>query len=287
MASSELHAPTPPASAGEPGPPITPSRGRGPGGGVGHAPAELPRALALEGASNVRDLGGWPTARGGRVAFGRVFRAAALARLTDADRVTLAQLGLRTICDLRGERERARAPSRLDGMAWVEVHSLPIEPTVGGSLAEILATRAATGEDVMALLRRAYLAYALDCGERYGAIFELLLRGADRLPLLFHCSAGKDRTGFGAALVLAALDVPRECIVEDYLATNRLWRSDPELARELAPDVAEQLLGVHAELLEAAFGAIRREFGTMARYFTVVLGLPPARRERLRELLVA
>jgi protein-tyrosine phosphatase len=246
----------------------------------------LPRSLVLEGASNVRDLGGWPTANGGRVAFGRVFRSAALARLTDADRVTLAEVGLRTVCDFRGKRERERAPSRLDGLDWLQIHSLPIEPTVGGSLTDILATREATGEDVLALLHRAYLAYVFDCGHRYAAMFELILQGADRLPLLFHCSAGKDRTGFGAALVLAALDVPWDSILADYLATNRLWRSDPELARELPPAVAEKLLSVHAELLENAFAAMRREFGSMDCYFETVLGLTPARHDRLRALLM-
>lgn len=250
------------------------------------APPRLPRALELEGASNVRDLGGWPVAGGGKVAFGRLFRAAALARLTDADRVTLARVGLRTVCDLRGVRERERAPARLEGLEWIEVHSLPIEPTVGGSLSDILATREATGEDVLALMQRAYSAYAFDCVPRYGAMFDLILQGADRLPLLFHCSAGKDRTGFGAALVLAALGVPWEHIVEDYLATNRLWRGDPELARELPPVVAEKLLGVHADLLEGAFAAIRREFGSMDCYFETMLALTPARRERLRALLV-
>lgn len=246
----------------------------------------LPHALALDGASNVRDLGGWPITGGGTVAFGRIFRGAALSRLTDADRVVFAQIGLRTICDLRGKRERERAPSRLDGLGWIEVHSLPIEPTVGGSLAEILAVREATGEDMMEILRRAYCAYAFDCARQYAALFDLILGPGARLPLLFHCSAGKDRTGFGAVLVLAALGVPWECIVEDYLATNRLWRSDPELARELPADVAEKLLGVHAELLEGAFGAIRREFASLERYFESVLGLDAARRERLRALLV-
>src|SRR5207249_2056211 len=142
--------------------------------------------------------------------------------------------------------------SLLHGLDWLEVHALPIEPTVGGSLSDILATREATGEDVMSLLQRAYFAYVFDCGHRYAAMFELLLRGGDRLPLLFHCSAGKDRTGFAAALVLTALGVPWELVVEDYLATRRLWRSDPELAHELPPDVGEKLLGVHPEILQAA-----------------------------------
>jgi protein-tyrosine phosphatase len=246
----------------------------------------LPRALKLEGASNVRDLGGWPTADGRRVAFGRVYRSTALARLTDADRVTLARIGLRTVCDFRGNRERERAPSRLHGLDWVELHPLPIEPTVGGSLTDILATREATGEDVLSLLRRAYLAYVFDCGHRYAALFDLLLQ-RQRLPLLFHCSAGKDRTGFAAAILLTALGVAWESVVEDYLATRRLWRSDPELAHELPPAVADKLLGVHPELLQAAFDAIRGEYGGTEAYFERVLGLDAGNRERLRELLLA
>lgn len=249
------------------------------------ANSELPLALVLEGASNVRDLGGWPTADGRRVAFGRVFRSAALARLTDADCVALAGIGLRTVCDFRGNRERERAPSRLRGLDWLQVHALPIEPTVGGSLSDILATREATGEDVLSLLRRAYLAYVFDCGHRYAAMFSLILEG-DRLPLLFHCSAGKDRTGFAAALLLTALGVPWESVVEDYLATRRLWRSDAELARELPAAVGEKLLGVHPEILQAAFDAIRREFGGTDAYFARVLGLDAGRRERLRDLLL-
>jgi len=248
-------------------------------------PNRLPRAVVLEGASNVRDLGGWPSARGGRVAYGRVFRAAALARLTEADRVGLAALGLRTVCDFRGRKERARAPSRLDGLAGLEVRSIPIEPSIGASLADILATREATGEDVLDLLRRAYLSYAFDWAHCYRAVFDLILE-PERLPLMFHCSAGKDRTGFAAALVLTALHVPWEAVVQDYLATNRLWRSDPELARELPPSVAEKLLGVHAELLETAFDAMRRECGSVDRYLATVLGLDAARRERLRTLLI-
>src|SRR5689334_3432726 len=89
--------------------------------GLGGAASELPRAVTLEGASNVRDLGGWPTEGGGRVAFGHVFRAAALSRLTDAHHVAVTQIGLRTVCDLRGKRESERAPSRLDGLAWIEL----------------------------------------------------------------------------------------------------------------------------------------------------------------------
>jgi len=246
----------------------------------------LPRAIELEGASNLRDLGGWP-AQDGNIRFGLVYRCASLGRLTERDRATLAPLGLRTVCDFRGVQERAAAPSRLDAVpGQLDIHSLPIEPSVGASLRDILATRAVTGEDVTSLMRRAYEDYALTWSHRYRTLFALLLTpGA--LPLLLHCSAGKDRTGFGSALLLSAAGVGWNVVMEDYLATNRLWRGDSELAGTLPPETAEALLRVHPDLLEAAFAAIRREYGSLDRYFAAALGLDAASRERLRALLVA
>src|SRR5271169_1780391 len=120
---------------------------------------DLPRVLALQGASNVRDLGGYPAAEGRRVQFGKVFRSASLAALTDDDVAALAEAGIRTICDLRGETERQHAPSRLTG---VTTHALSIEPSLRPSLSEFLATGAVTGEAVMALMRGAYTAYAIE-----------------------------------------------------------------------------------------------------------------------------
>ncbi len=241
----------------------------------------LPAVVQLTGASNVRDLGGWP-ASGGRVRRGVVFRGATLSGLTSDDRGRLAALGLRTICDLRGIAERADAPSRLPA---VTVHSLPVEPRVGANLRDILATREATGEDTLSLMHKAYIAYALDWAHRYRALFALLL-DRQAAPLLFHCSAGKDRTGFGAALILTALGVPRELIMEDYLASNRLWRGDAGIDADLPPHVAAGLLTVRTELLDSAFAAIDEAHGSFDRYAEVQLGLDRARIEQLRELLV-
>ncbi len=242
---------------------------------------DLPRTLSLEGASNVRDLGGWPTKGGGHVRFGRMFRSAALTGLTVRDVAALAATGLRTVCDLRGRREAAEAPSALAGVSDVAVHPLSIEPSVGASLRDLVATRNATGESVMAVMRQAYVAYALEWPHRYRAMFALLLH-EPALPLLLHCSAGKDRTGFGASLILTVLGVPYEAVREDYLASNRLWRGDVALAEGLPPHLADVLLHVHAELLDAAFAAIREGYGTFERYAALALGVGVGEVERLR-----
>lgn len=245
-------------------------------------PPALPRIVALEGASNLRDLGGWRTADGRVVRAGKLFRSAALDRLTAADQAVLAGLGLKTVCDFRGAEERARALTRLDGVAQ---HSLPVEPTVGVSFRDILAMRQPTRDELMRLLHLAYEGYALAANAQYRAFFALL-REPTNLALLFHCSAGKDRTGFAAALVLCALGVAWESVVEDYLATNLLWRGDPSLSPDLPDVLRETMLTAHAEALEAAFTAIRRRDGSVDAYLDRALGVDDAVRTRLRDQLL-
>ena len=215
-----------------------------------------------------------------------LFRGAALSALSRGDETRLQALGLRTICDLRGRAERERSPSQLVNASGISVFSLPIEPSVGASLRDIEATREATGEDALTLMRKAYIAYAGEWSDQYRALIAHILRPGS-LPLLFHCSAGKDRTGFGAALILTALGVPRETINLDYLATNRLWRSDSELASRLQSPVANVLLRVHPALLDAALEAILCEHKSIESYFEQRLGLNAAAREQLRKLLLA
>ena len=243
----------------------------------------LPVAIPLAGVSNFRDLGGWPAA-GGAVRAGQVFRAAALAGLTEADAATVRRLGIGVVCDQRGGAEAAAAPFPASLLPGVAYHPLPIEPSVGASLRDILATRAATGADARALMREAYVAYAADWADRYRVLFDLL-DAPGAAPLLFHCSAGKDRTGFGAALILTALGVGWEAVMEDYLATNRLWRGDTVPADDLPADAAEILLTVQPGLLEAAFAEIGR-LGGFAAYAAERLGLDTGRLARLRGRLV-
>ena len=245
----------------------------------------LPTHIPLENASNLRDLGGWPTADGRTVRAGVVFRAPALVRLSAADVAAIGALGIRTVCDFRGTREAENSPVVLAG---ARREGLPIEPTVGASLRDILRTGQATGhvtpEEMLALLREAYQAYALQSFPRYRALFALLRSEAD-VPLLFHCSAGKDRTGFGAALLLTALGVAWEHVVADYLATNQLWRREVAEFLELPAGVKEALLSAHEHLLVAAFDAVREGYGSVDAYLETAIGLDGVGRRELRERL--
>ncbi|TDG33464.1 tyrosine-protein phosphatase [Paracraurococcus ruber] len=243
-------------------------------------PDPLPWAVPLEGASNLRDLGGWPVADGRRVRRGLVYRSATLDGLTVADQAQVAALGIRTVCDLRGEREAAARPSRLPPSA--ERVALPIEPAVGASLRDLAQREESTGEDVVALLRQAYLDYASRFLPVYRRMFTLLLEPG-RTALMFHCSAGKDRTGLGAALLLTALGATRQVVMDDYLATDRLWRRDHPLPPGTPKPLGDALLATHPALLEEALDTAVAAHGGVPLLLECGLGLDAARLAALRD----
>ncbi len=244
---------------------------------------ELPHEIPLQGASNLRDLGGWPTRDGGRVKRGQVFRSAALHGVTKSDVAALKALGVRHIVDFRGDGERARWPTKMT--EGVEIHELTIAPTIGASLKDLVEDPNSTGDDVVRVMRQAYGSYINDWHHRYAAMFDLLLHETPA-PVLFHCTAGKDRTGVAAMLILSALGVSEEVIHEDYLATNRLWRRDAEVAAGLPQHVADTLLTVQPAFLEAAMQAIQQSHGSVDAYLRERIGMDDTRRAALRARLV-
>ncbi len=244
---------------------------------------DLPMVVPLQGATNLRDLGGYATMDGRIVARGNVYRSASLHLLTDADVAVLQRIGLRAVCDFRGDTEQANAPSRLpDGATH---YALSIQPTIGASLRELAENAEATGADASAILQAAYKTYPLGWAAQYRAMFDLLVDG--QTPLLFHCTAGKDRTGVGAALIFAALGVDRAVIRQDYLATNRIWQPDAALAGHLTPSARKAMLSADLAYLDAAFSAIDAAYPDMDAYFEDRLGLDGARREKLQVRLLA
>lgn len=241
------------------------------------------RVVALEGASNFRDLGGYHTAAGQVVRRGKVYRSAAMAALTDRDVESLGALGIRTICDFRGHEESKAAPTRLPAENPPRVDALPIH--VAGDLRAMLSDGRSTGADMRRALSDTYRIFVRDHVKAYRALFDRLVDGPD-YPLVFHCSAGKDRTGLAAALILSALGVPRDTIREDYLLTNTHWNANVPYAAQMPADVRDALLGAHPEYLDAAFDEISLRHGSVEQYLAGALGLTPRRADRLREHLL-
>ena len=190
------------------------------------------RHLNLSGASNFRDLGGYPTSDGRTVRWRQIFRSNHLGHLTDDDVSVLRELGVRSAFDFRGTEERTAA---LCGMPEISVHSLPVEPTVVAALRAIAAAGTPLSTDhAVEVMRDSYSGYVQNNTQRFRTLFAHLLE--DRAPLVIHCTAGKDRTGFACALILHTLGVSEDIISEDYLLTNRFYRRDPNHSSDLPDD---------------------------------------------------
>lgn len=235
-------------------------------------PEAAGRCIPAEGAFNVRDLGGFETEDGRRVRRNLVFRSDDLSGLAPGGLAALAECGIRTVVDFRGGEEVELAPNRLPATVTRQIR-LPIEP---GS---ILALADLTCESGPALMCELYRALARTAQEMYWEFFRLLSNPGNA-PLLFHCSAGKDRTGFAAALFLASLGVSREEIFDDYLLSavfvEAKYRSAVEADSRYGP-----VFTVRREYLEAAFEVIGREFGGVHCFLVRRLGVDLARMRAL------
>jgi protein-tyrosine phosphatase len=236
------------------------------------------RHVNLEGASNFRDLGGYAAHDGRTVRWRQLFRSNHLGHVTQADIEILRGLKVRSAFDFRGTEERVAA---LCGIREIAVHSLPIEPTVVASLrARAAAGTALSSVDAVDVMRDSYRNYVRQNTPCFRALFGHLLE--DRAPLVIHCTAGKDRTGFACALILHALGVPDNVIADDYLLTNRFYRRDPNSGSDL-PDEVRQVLGsVEASFLAAAFQAITEQYGDLEGYFGDGLSLGARERAQLK-----
>ena len=235
------------------------------------------RHFKLSGASNFRDLGGYPTSDGRTVRWRQIFRSNHLGNLTDDDVSVLRELGVRSAFDFRGTEERVAA---LCGMPEITVHSLPVEPTVVAALRAIAASGTPLSTDhAVEVMRDSYSGYVQNNTQHFRTLFAHLLE--DRAPLVIHCTAGKDRTGFACALILHTLGVSEDIISEDYLLTNQFYRRDPNHSSDL-PDEIKQVLGsVQASFLAAAFEAIDADYGDLESYLRDGLGLGNAERAHL------
>jgi len=237
------------------------------------------RLVRLQGATNFRDLGGYAGREGRPVRWRRLFRSDHLSRLTRDDHASLSGLGLQRSIDFRGLAERAASTYQLPGVVQ---HSLAIEPTVVQRMEEMASTeRELTGPIVVGLMEDLYRSLVNEQAGRFGELFQQLLR--EEGPLVFHCTAGKDRTGVAAALGLLALGVSREQVMRDYLLTNEVFEP-PEVPHARTPPEALRVLWrVQESFLGAALDAIEAEHGEIDRYLTHRLGLTPAALDTLAD----
>lgn len=262
------------------------------GGGSAIVAAE--RLVALEGTMNLRDLGGYRGIGGRQVRWGRVFRSDALHALTAGDLAVFGRLGLRVVYDLRRQVERDRQPTvRL--AEDVRSVVLPIGGDPDDTNQPELIDQILAGEVVEAddeFMAGEYRRMVDDAAPHFG---ELLTRltDPDGLPALFHCTAGKDRTGVAAALLLSTLGVDEDVVLDDYELSTR-YRSARRI-EELRPaleakgvdvEKVRPFLSARRPVLEATLAHLRDAHGGVERYLTGPAGMAGGTLDELRSLLL-
>jgi protein-tyrosine phosphatase len=221
------------------------------------------RLLPMQGAYNVRDTGGYKTIDGKTVKWGKVFRSGDLNTLTTADITYLENIGIKTIVDFRDSNEKAAAPDT----HLVSVANRFEYPIETGSIISM----GNTTEENRQLLVDANRFFVTDFQDVYKNFFAALM-DEDNTPLLFHCSAGKDRAGFATALFLSSLGVDRETIIEEYLLSGIYVEEKYAPYVSAAPHLAP-VFTVYREYIEAAFDTIDSQYGGIDSYLSNELGV--------------
>ncbi|MEY8350953.1 tyrosine-protein phosphatase [Bacillus cereus] len=260
----------------------------------GQAVTVAERRLPLQGAYNFRDLGGYETSDGRKVKWGKLYRSEELAGLTEWDIAYLQQSGLKLICDYRTDFEVTHKPN--PSIAGARQVCLPVMQDIAKDLnineffqVGDLSMLGKPGE-YLVKMNQGFVE-----GNEAFVRFLQFAQDPKNLPLVNHCTAGKDRTGFGSALLLLLLGVPEETVMQDYLLSNGFREKLNQkmmafLGAKLQNEESKEILGAmfeaRAEYLQAAIDEIKRAFGNVENYAEKGLGFTKDQLENMKALLL-
>jgi protein-tyrosine phosphatase len=257
-----------------------------------HPSRTISRIPELQGALTLRDMGGYPVADRGKTRWQRLYRSGTTHAMTDVDLEWLAARGVCLAYDLRSDTERSVQRNRLQDIRDLRYRAYSHD-RVAGDLRRPLIAPGTRREDTRNIMLSLYEELPYSFKDSYRALFLHLADGD--LPLVFNCTAGKDRTGVAAALILAVLEVPKPVIFEDYLLTAQFFDQSCDLIfqgayrdaiKHLSRDVWEPLMKTDADYLKAMFERVENAHGSVVNYFQTVLGLSPGVIGRIRLNLI-
>lgn len=251
-----------------------------------HAQSYDSRFILLEGGRNFRDLGGLHTADGHAVKPGLFYRSGPLGSLTDKGKADFERLHVTRIVDLRTTAERSQdaysQKAEFGDAYWSRDYTMSM-----GNMASLFSDRSKlTGENMRAMMAMAYRTMPKEQAPAYRELFASLAAGKG--AVVVNCTAGKDRTGIGTALVLTALGVPYETVKQDYLLSNgapgmnTLSAGISPMLAKLPADVIAPLVGVDGAYLDAAFDQMRKDYGSVEAFMDKELGVGPKEIAALR-----
>lgn len=236
------------------------------------------RKVNLQGAINFRDVGGYKTKDGHSVKWGKVYRSADMSQLTDADLAELKRRSITYDVDLRGNKEATEAPDKMNPNTNYILCPAGSDSLVANITKELGARKSSDA------IMTAFYSNTTYLTARYKPFFGKLLDLPENESLVFHCTAGKDRTGIAAALFLYALGVPYNTIVDDYTATNYYRQGDNNKSINAMMQLmhmdeaqAKNLKGANKEYLDANFAAIKQKYGSVDNFLKNEIGLNDAK----------
>ncbi|MGC4102616.1 tyrosine-protein phosphatase [Ferruginibacter sp.] len=246
------------------------------------------RMVKLKGALNFRDIGGYTAAKGKHVKWGKIYRSAEINNLTAADLDSLQARHISYVMDFRGPAEVSVAMDKLPvGATRI---SLPAgSENVGGDRSKMMEmmSKANNGDSIMLPFYTNIQSFT----DRYKPVFATLLKNNEDSAVLFHCTAGKDRTGISAALILYALGVDEKTIMQDYLASNYYRQAGNEQMRKMLvnnyhikEDVVDDVMMVKEKYLTATFDTIKAKYGSIDKYLASEMGLSKKSIKKLRAM---
>ena len=261
------------------------------------------RVIDLEGTTNTRDIGGYQTSDQGTLRWRQIIRSENLSRLTANDFQTLEEIGLKTVIDLRTNKEHDKSPTVWQGDNPPQFFHFPVGDANNDwfkAQRRMMKRNRFTEEQSMELMVEGYRMIAEEGPPSYQKLMEVVLDQSN-WPILIHCNAGKDRAGVAVALIMESLGVDREIIMEEYLLTNELGRTEKKAillskeSRKLgrgskfgkgsSPSAWSPIVGVRAEMLEAFYASVDEKYGSMDAFLTE-LGVDQEARSVLMASLV-
>jgi protein-tyrosine phosphatase len=269
--------------------------------GDGDSNSSLPqmRVISVDGASNFRDFGGYPTASGKTVRWRQLYRSSKLSGLTDMGLETFESLGIRMVIDLRTQEEIDEAPDLLpQGVDWQNITLK--ESSIGDALKQALKTGDTSGLEFDKIVQ-SYADFYITNVEEYGELLPLVM-SSDNRPIDIHCAGGASRTGFTVALIQFTLGVTEFWVMDDFLLTNEVTALDiqdtVELFRETiiantgqepTEEDMENLTNVatmHSEYLQAALDRVVEEYGSVDNFIRDGIGITDEQRSAFRAALL-
>lgn len=252
------------------------------------------RLLKIPGVRNFRDLGGYQTLDGRSVKWGQLYRSGDLSRLTSRGLHTLSNFGLYAILDFRSEYEAERRPSQVP--VGVQELRLPVmdqaNREISQQIRERLKNKEYEGFDPSHMILMAYQQFATEFTSAFKTFIHTVLTARGN-PVLWHCSAGKDRTGYATAILLRLLGVDLSIIYQDYLLSNQYVKRINRLtipaiiARGYkAYKMISPLMSVQQKWLIASFETIKNEWGSFDSYVSDGLALSPSDVQQMRDVLL-